>query len=60
MTRDGGTHVIGFKNGMLRAINEAAKSLGLIEKKIGEFQLGDITDGLYAVISVKVPEPQFQ
>jgi DNA gyrase subunit B len=32
----------------------------LIDKKIGEFTYGDITDGLYAIVTVKIPEPQFQ
>ena len=59
-TRDGGTHVLGYKDALLRAINEFAKEKGEIEKKLGEFTIGDITDGLYAIVTVKIPEPQFE
>ena len=59
-TPDGWTHVIGFKNGLLKAINELAKSKSLIDKKLGSFQASDILDWLYAIISVKIPEPQFE
>lgn len=41
-------------------VNEVATNKGLIDKKIGQFQIADITDGLYAIVSVKVPEPQFE
>jgi DNA gyrase subunit B len=44
----------------LKSINEFAQSVGEIDKKIGEFQISDITDGLYAIVTVKVPEPQFE
>ncbi|HMY81125.1 MAG TPA: ATP-binding protein, partial [Candidatus Absconditabacterales bacterium] len=59
-TPDGGTHLMGFKDGLLRAINELAKNKGKIESKIGEFQPSDISDGLYAIITVKVPNPEFE
>lgn len=59
-TIDGGTHVLGFKDALLTVVNEVAASKGLIDKKIGQFQISDITDGLYAIVSVKVPEPQFE
>jgi DNA gyrase/topoisomerase IV subunit B len=32
----------------------------LIDKKIGQFQISDIMDGLYAIVAVKIPEPQFE
>jgi DNA gyrase subunit B len=44
----------------LKAINELAKNKNLIDKKLGSFQVSDIVDGLYAIISVKIPEPQFE
>lgn len=44
----------------MRAVNEFAQSKGEIDKKIGEFQISDITDGLYAIVTVKIPEPQFE
>lgn len=59
-TRDGGTHVLGFKSAVLRVINEIAKEKGKIDKKIGEFQYADVLDGLYAILNVKIPEPQFE
>ncbi|PJA48382.1 MAG: DNA topoisomerase IV subunit B, partial [candidate division SR1 bacterium CG_4_9_14_3_um_filter_40_9] len=59
-TTDGGTHVLGFKSALLNIINEVAKAKDKINKKIGEFQYSDVTDGLYAIINVKIPEPQFE
>ncbi len=56
-TVEGGTHVSGFRAGLTRAINEYGK------KHIKKFQPlsgGDIREGLTAVVSVKVPEPQFE
>ena len=59
-TPDWGTHVNGFKNGLLKVINELASSKNLLDKKLWSFQLSDIIEGLYAIISVKIPEPQFE
>lgn len=59
-TVDGWTHVTGFKNALLKVINEYATNNGLIDKKIGEYQLSDIVEWLYTIINVKVPEPQFE
>lgn len=59
-TKDGGTHILWFKDALLRAINEFADTIGEVDKKIGQFQISDITDGLYAIVTVKVPEPQFE
>ena len=59
-TKDGGMHVLGFKDALLKVINEVAQAEGEIDKKIGEFQISDITDGLYAIVTVKIPEPQFE
>lgn len=59
-TKDGGTHVSGFKDALLKVINDIAQARGEIDKKVGEFQISDITDGLYAIVAVKVPEPQFE
>lgn len=60
ITRDGGTHVLGFKNGLLKALNEKASTMDIFDKKMGEFQLSDMLEWLCAIISIKVPEPQFQ
>ena len=59
-TPDGGTHVLGFKSALLTVVNELWKEKWLIHKKIGEFQYSDVTDWLYALVTVKIPEPQFQ
>ena len=59
-TKDGGTHVLGFKDALLKVVNEYAAAKGVLDKKIGEFQISDITDGLYAIVTVKIPEPQFE
>lgn len=59
-TKDWGTHVLWFKDALLDVINEYAKEQWEIDKKIGEFQVSDVTDGLYAIVTVKIPEPQFE
>ncbi|MBN2370583.1 MAG: DNA topoisomerase (ATP-hydrolyzing) subunit B [Vicinamibacteria bacterium] len=59
-THDGGTHLIGFKSGLTRALNGYLARSGL-DKDIREPAQGDdAREGLCAVISVKVPEPQFE
>ncbi len=59
-TPDGWTHLNWFKAWLLNALNEYAKENKLLDKKIGDLQLGDVTSGLYSIISIKVPEPQFE
>ncbi len=59
-TKDGGTHVLWFKDAILTAVNDFAKEQGEIDKKLGEFTISDITDGLYSIVTVKIPEPQFE
>lgn len=59
-TTDGGSHVLGFRSALLTIINEICKEKDKMNKKIGEFQYADVTDGLYAIVSVKIPEPQFE
>ena len=59
-TREGGTHLAGFKSALTRTLNEFLKKSKLA-KKIDETLSGDdVREGLTAVISVKVPEPQFE
>jgi len=58
-TIEGGTHLSGFKSALTRAINQYAKSKNLLKDDItiaGE----DVREGLTAVVSVKVPNPQFE
>ncbi len=59
-TPDWWTHLNWFKAWLLNALNEYAKENKLLDKKIWELQLWDITSGLYAIVSVKIPEPQFE
>ena len=57
-TVEGGTHVVGFKTALTRAINEYGKKNNMIK---GEALTGDdVREGLTAIVSVKVPEPQFE
>lgn len=56
-TVEGGTHLSGFKDGFLKAINKAAIDMELIKE---EFITSDIEEGLSLVISVKLQEPQFE
>jgi DNA gyrase subunit B len=59
-THEGGTHLIGFKSALTRTINQYATSINLL-KGIKENLTGeDIREGLAGVISVKIPEPQFE
>lgn len=59
-TTEGGTHLIGFKSALTRTINSYAMVSGLLKKDDENLQGEDVREGLTAVISVKVPEPQFE
>ncbi len=59
-THEGGTHVSGFRTALTRVINDLGKSTGLIKEKDGKLQGSDIREGLTAIVSVKVPQPQFE
>jgi DNA gyrase subunit B len=59
-TIEGGTHLIGFRSALTRTINTYALNNGLLKKDDENLQGEDIREGLTAVISVKVPEPQFE
>lgn len=59
-THEGGTHLSGFKTALTRATNQYAKGKDLLKGIEGSLQGGDLTEGLTAVISVKVPQPQFE
>src|SRR5438128_7351819 len=59
-TIEGGTHLVGFKSALTRTINAYAVANGLLKKDEEALQGEDAREGLTAVISVKVPEPQFE
>jgi DNA gyrase subunit B len=60
-TREGGTHLSGFKSGLARTINnQLQKNTKLLKKFNEKLDSSDIAEGLTAVVSVKMPEPQFE
>lgn len=59
-THEGGTHLLGFKSGLTRVINDYARRFGMIKEKEDNLSGEDIREGLTAVISVKIREPQFE
>ena len=59
-TIEGGTHLEGFKRGLTKAFNDYARGHGLLKDKDPNLQGEDIREGITAVVSVKVKEPQFE
>jgi DNA gyrase subunit B len=59
-THEGGTHLDGFKNAMTRTINDYARRQGILKEKDDNLSGEDIREGLTAVISVKLRDPQFE
>jgi DNA gyrase subunit B len=59
-THEGGTHLSGFRGALTRTINDYARQKGLIKEKEDNLTGDDIREGLAAVISVKLAEPQFE
>ncbi len=59
-TIEGGTHVTGFRSGLTKAVMRLAESLKLSKELKTMFTGEDIREGLIAVVSCKVPEPQFE
>ncbi|MBN2247151.1 MAG: DNA topoisomerase (ATP-hydrolyzing) subunit B [Coriobacteriia bacterium] len=59
-THEGGTHLEGFKNALTRTINDYARRQGILKEKDDNLSGEDIREGLVAVISVKLSEPQFE
>ena len=60
LTPDGGMHLIGFRAGLTRVINDYARKSGLLKEKEENLSGEDIREGLTAVILVKLPDPQFE
>ncbi len=59
-TIEGGTHYTGFKSALTRTINHYARSSAILKEKDVNLKGEDIREGLSAIISAKVPEPQFE
>ncbi|MFO7949704.1 MAG: DNA topoisomerase (ATP-hydrolyzing) subunit B [Candidatus Fermentibacteraceae bacterium] len=59
-TVDGGTHLTGFKTALTRCLNEYAASANLFGKSDESFSGSDVREGLTAVVSVKLSDPQFE
>jgi DNA gyrase subunit B len=59
-THEGGTHLDGFKNALTRTVNEYARRQGIIKEKDENLTGEDIREGLAAIISVKLRDPQFE
>ncbi|MFU1798046.1 DNA topoisomerase (ATP-hydrolyzing) subunit B [Paenibacillus azoreducens] len=59
-THEGGTHESGFKSALTRIINDYARKSGMIKDSNGNLTGDDVREGLTAIISVKIPEPQFE
>lgn len=59
-THEGGTHLSGFKTAMTKVVNDYARKNGILKEKDSNLLGEDIREGLTAVISVKLPEPQFE
>ena len=59
-TTEGGTHMVGFKSALTRTINSYAAERGLMKDTKEALQAEDVREGLTAVISVKLPNPQFE
>jgi DNA gyrase subunit B len=59
-THDGGTHLTGFRNALTRVINDYARKNSLVKEADSNFTGEDVREGLTAIISVKVQDPQFE
>jgi len=57
---DHGTHITGFKTALTRTLNAYGKKNGLIKEKDGAFTGDDVLEGITAVVSIKMPEIQFE
>ena len=59
-TGEGGTHVDGFKRGLTKAFNDYARKFNILKEKDPNLQGEDIREGITAIVSVRVLEPQFE
>lgn len=59
-THEGGTHLIGFKSALTRVINDYSRKKGFLKEKDENLSGEDIREGLAAIVSVKIQNPQFE
>ena len=59
-THEGGTHVQGFRTALTKVINDVGKTQGLLKDKDGKLMGNDIREGVVAIVSTKIPQPQFE
>ncbi len=59
-TVDGGTHITGFRRALTRSLNDWAKRAGVLKDSDGNLSGDDVREGLTAVVSVKLTDPQFE
>jgi DNA gyrase subunit B len=59
-TVDGGMHITGFRSALTRTLNDYARKYNLLKEKDGNLTGDDVRQGLTAVVSVKIPNPQFE
>lgn len=59
-TSDGGTHLSGFKTSITRVVNQFARSTGVLKEKEPNLTGEDIREGIVAIVSVRLPQPQFE
>jgi len=59
-TTDGGSHLTGFRSALTRVLNDYARKQKLLKENDANLSGDDVREGLAAVISVKLPEPQFE
>ncbi len=57
---EGGTHIVGFRTALTRVVNEYARKNSLIKEKEENLTGDDVREGLTAIVSVKLPDPQFE
>ncbi len=59
-TTEGGTHLVGFRSALTKTINDYSKQYGFLKGNGDSLSGEDVREGLTAVLSVKIPEPQFE
>ncbi len=59
-TPDGGTHLVGFKSGLTKTLNDYGKKVGIIKDADKKLSGDDVREGITAVVSIKVEDPQFE